>query len=162
MSTSSKSPALSAATKTSDSVAPLRKSVRVCRSAADAFRLFTAELESWWPLRTHSVSGDRTRLCAFECHRGGQIYEEDQDGKRFVWGTVLVWDPPYRLAFTWHPGRAEDTRQEVEVRFLEQGDETRLELVHTGWERLGNEALETRGRYDSGWQAVLEAYASRT
>ena len=63
-----------------------------------AFRMFTEELSSWWPLATHSVCQDKAVRCAFEGRVGGEVYEEDTQGRRHVWGTVTVWDPPHRLA----------------------------------------------------------------
>ena len=37
---------------------------------------------------------------------------------------------------------------------------TRVELVHTGWERRGEQALEAMKGYDEGWEVVLgERYA---
>jgi hypothetical protein len=41
---------------------PLRKSITVGWSPEAAFRRFTAEIASWWPLRSHSV-GEETRHC---------------------------------------------------------------------------------------------------
>jgi hypothetical protein len=44
------------------------------------------------------------------------------------------------------------------VRFSAEGSGTRVELVHTGWERLGERAGEVRARYDTGWEPVLGSY----
>lgn len=61
-----------------------------------------------------------------------------------------------RVAFSWHPGRTSDTAQRVEVTFEADGEHTRVTLVHTGWETLGDAAAETRDGYGSGWVPVLE------
>jgi hypothetical protein len=47
----------------------------------------------------------------------------------------------------------------VEIRFVLEGDATRVELEHRGWDRLGDEAAEARDGYDSGWDLVLGSYA---
>jgi len=65
------------------------------------------------------------------------------------------------VAFTWHPGREPDTAQDVEVRFIPLGQGTRLELTHTGWERLGEDAKKARRSYPLGWTYVLNCWAER-
>lgn len=140
---------------------PLRKSIVVPWSQERAFTRFTSELGSWWPLKTHSVGGAEARGCGFEGRVGGQVYEELADGSRRVWGTVLAWEPPERALFTWHPGREPETAQQVEVRFVPVSGGTRLELTHTGWERLGNQARQARRSYPLGWTYVLNVWAGR-
>ncbi len=137
---------------------PVRKSVTVPWSVDAAFRRFTAELASWWPLATHSVGQERAVTCRFEERVGGEIYEVRDDGERTVWGTVLVWEPPARVRFTWHPGRPGETHQEVELRFTAEASGTRLELAHSGWERAGREAKSARRAYNLGWIYVLDLY----
>ena len=60
---------------------------------------------------------------------------------------------------TWHPGRGEEMAQELEVRFTSAGRGTRVELLHTGWERLSDRMAEISGHYDDGWDLVLGRYA---
>lgn len=138
---------------------PLRKSVTVRWSPEAAFRRFTDEIATWWPLRTHSVGGESTENVIFERRVGGRIYEVMRGGRTAVWGTVLEFDPPRHVAFSWHPGREPRTAQTVEVNFAAAGEGTLVELVHTGWENLGEEAREMRERYDGGWTFVLERFA---
>ena len=143
----------------SDRIAPIRKSITVPMPPEAAFRRFTEGIAGWWPLATHSVSASAEAACAIEGWVGGRIFETGPDGAEYLWGTVTAWAPPERLAFTWHPGRSEDTRQEVEIRFRAAGEGTRVDLLHTGWERLGEKASETRSGYDAGWAVVLGRYA---
>jgi Activator of Hsp90 ATPase homolog 1-like protein len=70
----------------------------------------------------------------------------------------LVWEPFGKVAFTWYPGRTPDTAQEVTVVFREISGGTQVELVHTGWEMLGDEAQTGRESYDFGWDFVLANY----
>lgn len=95
----------------------------------------------------------------FEGRVGGRVYETAPDGTEHLWGTVTEWDPPRRIVFTWHPGRPVDTRQEVEVTFQLAGEGSRTDLVHSGWEHLGERAAEIRANYDTGWDVVLGRYA---
>lgn len=140
---------------------PVVKSVTVARPVADAFQVFTEGLGSWWPLETHSLGQSGDGRCGCEGGEGGVFWEETQDGTRHTWGTIISWQPPRKLVFTWHPGRDETLAQQVEVSFTAEGDGTRVDLVHTGWEVLGPAAEETRAGYDSGWERVfVQRYAA--
>ncbi len=141
--------------KTEEAIAPVRKTVIVHRTVEDAFRVFTERVATWWPLDTHSVGGHSSETCGIEGRVGGRLYERLKDGTEVLWGEILQWKPPYLLAFTWHPGREPDSAQTVEVTFTRIDEGTRVELSHSGWERLGARALETRDSYDSGWKFVL-------
>ena len=35
---------------------------------------------------------------------------------------------------TWHPARGEETSQELNIRFMAEGEGTRVEIVHSGWD----------------------------
>jgi len=142
-------------------IPPVRRSVSVSWDPETAFRRFTEGFADWWPRATHSIGGDRVERIEFECRVGGLITEELKDGRRFQWGRVTTWDPPRGVAFTWHPSREESEAQEVEVRFLPEGKGTRVELISSGWERLGSKARALRKGYDIGWGSVLDVYAGR-
>jgi uncharacterized protein YndB with AHSA1/START domain len=61
---------------------------------------------------------------------------------------------------TWHPDRGEDTAQELTIRFTAEGDGTRVDIVHAGWERLGPDFRERIASYNEGWGAVLADFAA--
>lgn len=144
----------------SESIEPVRRSVTVGCNAAEAFRIFTADFDSWWPLATHSVGRTEAELCAFEGREGGKIYEIGRDGVVHPWGVVTVWDPPRRIVFSWYPGRGADTAQEVEISFTDVDGGARVELEHRGWEVLGDKAEKLRGAYEAGWLPVLGRYVA--
>jgi len=136
-------------------VPPVEKSVHVPCAPDRAFRAFTAEIGQWWPLSTHSVAQGQARGVTIEPRVGGRVFEIDAAGGESEWGTVLEWAPPHRFVMTWHPGRATDSGQIVELGFVAEGNGTRVTLVHRGWEKLGADARTTRDFYDSGWDPVL-------
>jgi len=136
----------------------IRKSVTVNRAPEAAFRLFTEQIASWWPYWTHSIEEENVETLVFEGHKGGRFYERAKSGEEHLWGTVLVWEPPQRIVYSWHPGCSEDTAQEVEVTFIPSGNGTRLELVHTGWEKLGERMEAVVAEYTTGWDKVLGRY----
>jgi uncharacterized protein YndB with AHSA1/START domain len=140
---------------------PVQRSIRVAWPPETAFRRFTAEMAAWWPLRTHSVGQERAETVVFEGRPGGRIFERIRGGEESTWGTVTAWDPPRRVAFTWHPGLTPQTAGDIELRFLPDGSGTRLELTHTGWERLGPIAAKVRRGYGIGWVYVLKHWAGQ-
>lgn len=135
--------------------APLHKTTTVPASPERAFELFTAHIGAWWPLATHSVGEESATAVVMDCHVGGHINETYGDGQTSVWGTILAWEPPHRVRFSWHPGYAEDEATEVEVRFTPVGEQTRVELIHRGWEARA----AARAGYDTGWEYVLARFA---
>jgi uncharacterized protein YndB with AHSA1/START domain len=137
----------------------IRKSVSVACPLEDAFRVFTAEIASWWPLATKSVGLEDAVTLVIEPRRHGRVYERVRGGEEHEWGEVLAWEPPDRISFSWHPGRDSETGQEVEIRFSAAGTETRVELEHRGWERLVATADEIPAHFVSGWDEVLDRYA---
>lgn len=137
---------------------PVRCSVTVEAPVETAFRVFTEELGTWWPLRRHSVDPGLAEEAVLEPRLGGAVYERWADGRR-NWGEVLVWEPPHRLVFSWHPGREAAEATEVEVRFAVDGRRTLVELEHRGWEVLQERAADVRAGYEEGWPGVLELYA---
>ncbi len=146
---------------TTANIDPFRRSTIVSWDRKTAFRRFTREFERWWPVKTHSVGGKKVRGVVFEERVGGRIYEELRDGRRFQWGRVVAWEPPNRVAFTWHPGRDESEAQDVTVEFTDDDGRTRVELVSTGWERLESPGNNARRGYDVAWGSVLDAFAAR-
>jgi len=148
-------------TEIKQTLAPVRKRIRVGWKPEEAFRRFTSGIAGWWPLRSHSVSGERAETVVFEERVGGRIYERSAGGDESTWGTVTAWEPPHRVAFTWHPGRDPKKPSDIEVRFFSDGAGSRLELVHTGWESFGPIAAKARRGYGIGWAYVLRIWADR-
>jgi uncharacterized protein YndB with AHSA1/START domain len=69
---------------------------------------------------------------------------------------VRAYDPPHRLAFSWIVGLSAEQEQLVEIRFMAEDLGTRVELTHSGWEKLGDAAASRRVGYDRGWSKLLE------
>jgi uncharacterized protein YndB with AHSA1/START domain len=137
----------------------VRKSVTVDCAVEEAFRVFTTDATSWWPVETHSIHQSVSKV-VFEPHVGGEVYEVSASGEKGYWATVLEWDPPHRLVLAWNILQRDDQPTEVEVRFLPDGTGTRLELEHRGWERLAEDGAQKRENYDAGWDVVLAEYVS--
>jgi uncharacterized protein YndB with AHSA1/START domain len=135
----------------------VRKTVTVDCSVEEAFRVFTTGIRSWWPTDTHSIHGEKVRDVVFEEREGGEVYELSEDGQRARWATILAFEPPSRLVFTWEVS-PNSLGTEVEVRFAEEGDGTRVELEHRGWD---TPQADVRASYDTGWDFVLRHFTER-
>jgi len=137
----------------------VEKSVTVSVPVERAFEVFTAEIGTWWPLRTHAVDTERSETVVMEGRVGGRLYERTPSGEEHVWGTLVAWEPPNRIVYSWHPGRGEETAQVVEITFGPEGEGTRVDIRHYGWERLGDRLEETIASYNEGWNKVIAVYA---
>jgi uncharacterized protein YndB with AHSA1/START domain len=141
------------------SVDPVRKSVTVPAAPQRAFELFTAHMHEWWPLSTHSVGAEDAVSVTFGEGVGAVILETMADGRTSVWGTVTDWDPPHRVAFTWHAGTAETEATRVEVTFTQSGPaSTAVLLIHSGWE-CRPDGTSARENYVTGWEPVVGCFA---
>jgi uncharacterized protein YndB with AHSA1/START domain len=146
----------------------LRKVVSVQAPPAVAWRVFTAEMGTWWPLDTHKIGTAKAVDAVIEPRVGGRWYERGEDGSTCDWGRVLSWEPPTRLVLSWEITadwqHDPDLKTEVEVRFIAEGkNRTRLELEHRHLELYGARRDEMRGIFDSegGWKGLLDAFAAR-
>ena len=138
-------------------VPPIVKTVMVHAAPARTFALFADDFGRWWPLaRVHT--GPDPVDCAIEPRVGGRVFERAADGRETPWGTVLAYDPPHRLAFSWTVQLSSEQEQLVEIRFTAEEHGTRVELTHSGWEQLGDAAANLRERYDRGWGSVFARY----
>ena len=111
------------------SMQPIRRSVTVGLDPERAFRLFTEEMGSWWPVEMHSRAVDefpgedlKVERIEFQTHVGGLVLEYMSNGQALPWGKVLAWEPPGRFVLAWHPSSSERPPTEVEVRFTAGAD----------------------------------------
>jgi uncharacterized protein YndB with AHSA1/START domain len=144
-------------------IPPVVKTVTVDCTPEKAFHYFTADFHKWWPLSTHSVMAytsnakQKPASVTFEQWRGGRIFETADSGEEHIWGTVLSWEPPSLVAFSFHPGRDGQTGQTVEVTFSPAARGTEVVLRHSGWELLGENAMNQRKGFSEGWETVFVA-----
>ncbi len=92
----------------------------------------------------------------FEPRVGGHIIDRAVSGKESMWATVLDYDPPSHVAFSWNINPSwqiemDPTKtSEVHVTFTAQDDQrTLVELEHRYLDRHGD-----------GWEAMPDAVGS--
>ena len=108
----------------------------------------------WWPLSTHSLGQKMPGITVgfVPLGQGGALTETWPSGETHIWGSILAFEPPARIVFTWHVGRAPSTAQEIEILFIPAADGgTDVTLVHSGWESFGEDGATMRENYDTGW-----------
>ena len=115
-------------------------SVFVRVTPADAFDVFTREIDLWWRTgRAYRIAGRRRGQLFFEPKLGGRLFEtfETTGSHTFEVGKVTVWEPPSRLALEWRGVNFKPHElTTVEVRFEQSGDGTMVTVVHSGWSAL--------------------------
>jgi len=147
-------------------IAPVRKSVVVDATPAEAFEFFTARLDRWWP-KSHGIGATPLRESFIEPFVGGRWYGKHEGGEESTVGHVIVWEPGKRLIVSWEINGQwkSDPRpqftSEVEVKFIaESAKRTRVELEHRDFERMAAGGQEMRDGVDNGWPGILELYVA--
>jgi Activator of Hsp90 ATPase homolog 1-like protein len=140
---------------TTEALAAIRKTITVDASVETAFETFTRGVQSWWPTATHSVYEDKVQDVVFDEKVGGRFYERSTAGEEADWADVIAWEPPRRFVLRWRVN-PERGPTEVEVTFVPDGERTRVELEHRGWDEVADP--QGRAGYDGGWDTVLGRY----
>lgn len=135
---------------------PIVVEFTVEKTAKHAFEVWAGRPSLWWP-KSHTVNKQEDLAVVFEPHPGGRIFERTRDGAENDWGEVTIWEPPRRLAFTWHLFFDPVEATNVEITFSEIGaTSTRIRIEHSGWEQLGEPtATERRTNTRRAWGAVV-------
>jgi uncharacterized protein YndB with AHSA1/START domain len=146
---------------------PIIKTITVNCAPQQAFRYFTEDFGKWWPAHSHSVTAYSSKFtvspasCELEPGNGGRIIERTPAGELCIWGTILQWEPPSHLAFTWHPGKSGEAAQRVDITFSPNAEGTRITLTHGGWEKTSPQVEEDWKSYNKGWESVFVECFSR-
>jgi hypothetical protein len=78
----------------------IEKSIVLGCSLQEAFRLFTAEINAWWPPDRRHSSHPHAVIALVE----DRFWESDPDGGTVELGMVRAWEPPRRIVLDWYPG----------------------------------------------------------
>jgi hypothetical protein len=111
---------------------------------ADAFEVFTEEIDSWYRRGPHSFADpDRALGMRFEPGVGGRLVEvyDKQSGEGRTVGEVTAWEQGHRLVLV------DLYRTEIEVTFQAEGEATRVVLEHRGLERLRPDLADRHGQF---------------
>jgi hypothetical protein len=144
----------------------VRKSVRVQAPQEVAWRVFTEQMGTWWPLAHYKIGQAKAIDAIVEPKVGGRWYELGDDGSTCQWGSVLAWEPHSRLLLSWDitaNWQYDHTlKTEIELRFIPDGKNvTRVELEHRHLDRYGDRRDEMRRIFETegDWGRLLQAFA---
>ncbi|HEY1632701.1 MAG TPA: SRPBCC family protein [Rhizomicrobium sp.] len=141
--------------------APVRKSIRVKANQAKAFTVFTASIGQWWP-KSHHIGTAPMKTAYIEPFQGGRWYHVSEDGSEYDNGFVRVWQPPQRVVLTWRLNAQfqldDDVDSEIDIRFVPDGDGTRVELEHRVT-AIDAETIAAAVASPGGWPDILRIYA---
>jgi uncharacterized protein YndB with AHSA1/START domain len=146
-------------------------SLRVKATPERAFAAFVNDIGAWWQANPMFAFTPRDPgVLAFEPGAAGRLTTTLASGKVFEIGKVRAWEPPKRLVFGWRQAAFEPGQDtEVEVRFDEVGDETRVTVEHRGWDSVPAAHVARHGfpnalfltRHGEWWQRLLAAYKAQ-
>src|SRR5688572_20254869 len=94
----------------------VHKTILVRCGVETAFRVWTEQIDSWWP-KNHSHSGQPETAVFLESQPGGRIYERTPAGVEHDWGQIIVWEPPHHFAYHWYLGSGPEQPTRVDVHF---------------------------------------------
>ena len=143
----------------------VRKVVRVKAPPSIAWKVFTEQMGTWWPLGEYKIGKAKAVDAVVEPRVGGRWYERGEDGSTCEWGTVLAWEPTSRLVLSWDITADwqydPNLKTEIELRFIADGkDATRVELEHRQLDRYGRVATRCAPSSTPGdWGKLLDRFA---
>ena len=150
---------------TTETSTTVRRSVVVDAPIERAFRFFTNDIGAWWDPDKHLLAEPLAEMI-FEPQVGGHIIDRGVNGAESRWATILVFEPPTKVVFSWDIDltwqiEADPTKcSEVHVTFIADGiGRTLVELEHRNLDRHGKGWEAMRDAVDSpqGWS--LDPYA---
>ena len=140
---------------TIDTSTTVRRVIVVAAPVERAFTFFTRDIGAWWDPGKHLLDAPLAEM-VFEPHVGGHIIDRAVDGTESRWATVLVYDPPRYVAFSW----------DINLSWQIETDQAKTSEVHvtfsTEAEGLTLVELEHRhiDRHGDGWEAMRNAVGS--
>ena len=129
-------------------------SVLVAVPPADAFEVFTKEIDLWWKHGPKfRIAGRRRGQLHFEGGLGGRLFEtfvasRASSATRTVQvGSITAWEPTRRIAFEWRGvSFAPDEKTFVEVRFDPSPSGTLVTVEHRGWSAVRDDHPVRHGK----------------
>jgi uncharacterized protein YndB with AHSA1/START domain len=143
---------------------PVRCSITIRAPHERTFAVFVEAIGRWWPI-PYTYGEDQFATVVIERRVGGRWFERKLDGSEENWGAVRAFEPGRRivLSFNVSPERRPEPPEresEVEIRFLPEGERTRLELEHRDFAKHGEGAAKLRaGLARQGWPIILASFA---
>jgi uncharacterized protein YndB with AHSA1/START domain len=135
----------------------ITKSVLLACGPARAFDLFTNRISEWWPPERRHTGDPKSTITLSE---SGRFFERGGSGAEVELGAVISWEAPARIVLDWYPGTDKEHPTRVEIRFLVEGEGTRI-IVEHGPTAASEDLFPVRApRYEASWSLVLGALSA--
>lgn len=130
---------------------------------ADAFRIFTEEIDGWWRAGLKYRIGTNRSVVHLEPKLGGRLFETftaPSGAEKLVeTGKITAWEPPSRVVMTWRAVNFKpDEETEVEVRFDRAKSGTNVTVIHRGWAKIRADHPARHGEEPSAFTRTLAAW----
>jgi uncharacterized protein YndB with AHSA1/START domain len=139
-----------------------RVSVLVRVPPAEAFRVFTEEIDGWWRKGLRYRIGKERSVVHLEPKLGGRLFESFRTSSGDTvkeTGRVTCFDPPRRLVLTWRAVNfAPEEHSEVEVLFAPSPSGTLVTVCHRGWSQIRGDHPARHGQPPGPFLATLGAW----
>jgi uncharacterized protein YndB with AHSA1/START domain len=127
---------------------------------AEAFRIFTEEIDGWWRTGMRYRIGKRRSVVHLEPKVGGRLFESFETAagapKVKETGRITCFDPPRRLVLEWRAVNfAADEKTEVEVQFEPSPSGTLVTVCHRGWSRIRLDHPARHGEETAAFLATM-------
>ena len=132
----------------------ISKSVLLPLPPAQAFELFTAQIDQWWPRDRRHLNDENSELFLLE---SGRFYERSRDGAELELGRVRLWKSPHRVVLDFFVGTDAGHPTEVDIRFEAAAEGTRVSVSHRSSESSAELWDKRAPIFGRSWDAVLSA-----
>jgi hypothetical protein len=135
----------------------VRVTTTVAVDPADAFDVFTSEIDAWWRRGPRFRFGEEAARSEGTLRFvDGRLVETFESGAVFDVGRVLAWEPGRRVAFemrlrTFDAGE----KTEVDVRFEAVAGGTRVVLENRGWDAIAPAHRSRRGLEGTAFTSMV-------
>lgn len=141
----------------------IKKELTVAAAQATAFKVFTEQMNLWWPSTHHAGKCPMTEL-VLEARTGGRWYSRHEDGSEVNVGHVMTYQPHDLFILAWQLTADyqfdPELITEVEVQFIPEGPKsTRVKFEHKNLQRLNSaKAVESMNK---GWGDIMKLYKQK-
>jgi uncharacterized protein YndB with AHSA1/START domain len=138
----------------------IKKELTVQASQQTAFKVFTEQMDLWWPRTHHTGSTPMTEMVV-EAKPNGRWYTKHEDGSENSAGHVIKYEPYDLFVLNWQLGGDfkfhSELVSEVVVQFIAEGPKTtRVRFEHRNLDRIGDG--KTIDSMDQGWSYIMDLY----
>jgi uncharacterized protein YndB with AHSA1/START domain len=131
----------------------VEQSILIAAKRERVWQGWVEEISAWWS-KPYYIDPENVTGLILEPRLGGRFIEEWGKDAGYLIGHVIEWLPPQRLAYTWSEKSWAGVITVVRLEFISEKDQTRIDLIHDGFERLPD-GKEQRKSYEHGSADLL-------